>query len=183
MSDQFLGEIRIFPLNYAPAGWAFCNGQILPILQNKMLFSVIGTKYGGNGDSNFALPNFQGAIPVGQGTGSGLSAYVVGQAGGAAAVTLSPQQNAMHTHGVTADQENGTANTPTGAIYMKGHYILSKTTSGSVVAYTAQAPDTNMNPAAIVPVGDTTALPHNNMMPYLTLNFCIAMQGIFPQRS
>jgi microcystin-dependent protein len=183
MSDQFLGEIRIFSLNYAPVDWAFCNGQILPISQNTALFSIIGTKYGGNGTSNFALPNFQGAIPVGPGTGPGLSSYAVGQAGGATAVTLAPQENAMHTHGVTADQENATANIPTGAIYMKGHYILSATESGSVVAYTAQAPDTNMSPAAILPVGPSTAAPHNNMMPYLALNFCIAMQGNYPPRS
>jgi microcystin-dependent protein len=179
MTDQFLAEIRIFPFNFAPLGWALCNGQVLPISQNTALFSLLGTNFGGDGRSTFGLPNLQGCIPVDQGQGPGLSPYDVGQTGGVATVTLLTQQNPIHIHSLAADREAATSASPAGAIYMRGHYTAA--TNGAILAYTAQAPATAMNPIAIAPAGGSQ--PHNNMMPYLTLNFCIALTGIFPPRS
>jgi len=180
MSDQFLAEIRLFPFNFAPVGWAFCNGQILPISQNTALFSLIGTFYGGNGTSTFALPNLQSCIPVDQGQGVGLSPYAVGETDGAPTVTLVAAQNAVHTHALAGDQETPTSASPAGAIYMKGHYVTA-TTFGPVQTYSSQAPAATMNANAITLAGGNLA--HNNLMPYLTLNFCIALQCIFPPRS
>jgi microcystin-dependent protein len=180
MSDQFVGEIRTFPFNFAPVGWALCDGQIMSISQNMALFSLIGTYYGGDGRSNFALPNFQGAIPVHQGTGTGLSAYVIGQSGGDVSVTLLQSQNGAHTHALTAIAQTATNANPEGGLFMTGHYAAGSV-GGKIAAYTADAPNADMNATAIVQAGN--GLPHNNMMPYLALNFCIALQGIFPQRS
>jgi microcystin-dependent protein len=179
MSDQFLAEIRVFPFNYAPLGWAMCNGQLLSISQNTALFSLLGTSYGGDGRSNFALPNLQGCVAVAQGTGPGLSRYEIGQDGGTSSVTLQAATNGIHTHPLNADQEIATAGSPSGAIYMQGHYSAAQ--SGAVAAYTIAAPDSTLSPAALLPAG--SGQPHNNMMPYLTLNFCIALSGIFPPRS
>jgi len=180
MSDQFVAEIRLFPFNFAPVGWAFCNGQLLPISQYSALFSLLGAYYGGNGTSNFALPNLQGRIPVDQGQGPGLSPYTVGQSAGAPTITLTAQENAAHSHSLNADTEVATSASPAGAIYQKGHYKTA-TTAGIVQAYSAQAPGAAMNANALTPAGG--GLPHNNMMPYLALNFCIALTGIYPQRS
>lgn len=181
MSDQYVGEIRIFPFNFAPIGWAQCQGQLLPISQNTALFSVLGTIYGGNGTSTFALPNFQGAVVVDQGQGNGLLPYVVGQTGGTTNVTLLPTDMPVHTHPLTADDEVATASDPTGAYYMKGHYKVGTGTPGAVAGYTTLAPNVTMSSSMVGLVGGN--LPHNNMMPYLALNFCIALQGIFPPRS
>lgn len=176
MADNFLAEIRIVPFNFAPVGWALCNGQILPISQNTALFSLIGTSYGGNGTSNFALPNFQGSAPLHAGQGAGLSSYVVGEAGGEAAVTLTLAQLPGHSHTVSANAGNGDLNNPAGHAWAQPH--LGKTpiniynpTGGSGLA---------MHPQAFALAGSSAA--HNNMPPYLTLNFIIALQGIFPQR-
>jgi microcystin-dependent protein len=179
MADQFLAEIRVFPFNFAPTGWALCNGQILSISQFSALFSLLGTQFGGNGTSNFGLPNLQGAAPVDQGQGAGLSAYVVGQSGGAPSVQLTAAQNAIHSHALTADNEVSTSASPSGAIYMRGHYAAGNN-SGQVMAYTKQPPNTAMSASALTPAG--AGLPHNNLMPYLTLNFCIALTGIYPTR-
>lgn len=181
MSDQYVGEIRIFPFNYAPVGWAQCQGQILPVSQYTALFSLIGTYYGGNGSSNFGLPNFQGAVAVNQGQGPGLSSYVLGQAGGTTNVTLLSAEMPLHNHPLTADDEVATAGDPTGAYYMKGHYKVGTGTPGAVAAFTTLAPNVTMSSSMVGLVGGN--LPHNNMMPYLALNFCIALQGIFPPRS
>jgi microcystin-dependent protein len=180
MSDQFLGEIRLFACNFAPIGWATCSGQILPISQNTALFSLLGTNYGGDGRSNFGLPNLQGALPVAQGQGAGLSLYVVGQSGGSASITLPATEMPSHTHTLNADKGTALSNNPAAAIYMKGHFT---TTSGGgpVQAYKAQTPTTQMAANAIGPIGGGQA--HNNLMPYLALNYCIALQGIFPPRS
>jgi microcystin-dependent protein len=172
MSDQFLGEIRIFPFNFAPYGWQQCNGQILPISQYTALFSLLGTYYGGNGTSNFALPNFQGNVPVHQGTGSGLSPYVLGEAGGSPTVTLLSSEVPAHSHSFSADPNskkeltNVTNAAPAGA--------------GSP-AYSTAAPNIIMAPGMLAP--GAAPLPHNNMQAYLTLNFCIALQGIYPSRN
>ncbi len=180
MTDQFLAEIRVFPFNFAPIGWAQCNGQLIPISQNTALFSLLGTNFGGDGRVTFGLPNLQGRVPVDQGQGAGLSSYVVGQSGGAPNVTVSAQQLASHSHPLNADKEVATSNNPSGAIYMRGHFTTT-TGGGPVQAYSAQSPSAAMSSNAISSAGGNQS--HNNLMPYLTLNFCIAMQGIFPPRS
>jgi microcystin-dependent protein len=179
MSDQFLGEIRLFACNFAPTGWALCNGQLLAISQFSALFSLLGTIYGGDGKSTFQLPNLQGRIPVNQGQGPGLSNYVLGEIDGSPSVTLNQSEMAAHNHLLNADKDIATSNSPAGAIYMKGHYV-DGTVSGQVLGYSAQRPTTNMKATALGLIGGNQ--PHNNMMPYLTLNFCIALTGVFPQR-
>lgn len=179
MSDPFVAEIRLFPYNFAPRNWALCNGQTMPINQNAALFSLLGTSFGGNGQSNFQLPNLQGAVPLGTGQGPGLSAYALGQSGGSASVTLQTAQTPAHSHSLTADAETSTSASLQNAILMEGHFT--GTATGKVAAYNTAAPDTAMNPAAITATGGGG--PHNNMMPYLAFNFCIALMGIYPPRS
>jgi microcystin-dependent protein len=177
MSDQYVGEIRIVPFTFAPNGWAMCNGQLLPISQNTALFSLLGTFYGGDGKSNFALPNFQGRAPIGMGQGPGLSPYNIGQVGGENSVTLLQTTMPSHTHTVSAYAGNGDLNNPSGRVWATSH--LGKTpiniynNSAGTVAY--------MSPVAFALAGGSQ--PHNNLPPYLTLNFVIAMTGIFPARS
>jgi microcystin-dependent protein len=182
MSDQFLAEIRIFPFNFAPTQWAFCNGQLLPLSQYTALFSLIGTYYGGDGRTTFQLPNLQGNVPVDAGQGAGLSLYDVGEQGGSQTVTLLDTENPVHNHLVNASGKNATSTNPSGNVYAKGLYEVSPTDKRAVNLYTTTAPGTTtLKPTAIGLAGGGQA--HNNMMPYLTLNFCIAMQGIFPARS
>ena len=176
--DPFVGEIRIFGFNFAPKGWALCNGQILSISQNTALFSLLGTMYGGDGKSTFALPNLQGNAPVHVGQGPGLSSYVQGQTGGEDTTTLTQSQIPVHTHQVkaAADGVDGSANSPVGNAW------AGPSADRGLVWYSAnQATGTQMNPNASGVVGNSQ--PHNNMPPYLTLNFCIALQGVFPARS
>ena len=180
MSDQFVAEIRAFPFNFAPLGWALCNGQLMSISQNTALFSLLGTNYGGDGRATFGLPNLQGRVAVDQGQGPGFSLYAVGEASGTSTVTLGAAQNGLHSHALVASTVVATAASPAGAVYARGHFTTT-TTGGPVQAYTAQAPSAPMNAAAISTAGGGAA--HNNMMPYLTLNFCIALTGIFPPRS
>lgn len=181
MSDQYIGEIRLFAIKFAPMGWAFCHGQLLAISRYTALFSIIGTTYGGDGRQTFALPNLQGRIPVGMGQGPGLSPYDQGQFGGAIVASISGDQNAAHIHGFVADREAATAPNPEGAILMKGHYKGSGGTQGAVASFSTLAPDTSLSSSALGPVGG--GQPHGNMMPYLTLNYCIALTGDMPPRS
>jgi microcystin-dependent protein len=174
MADQFLGEIRIFSCNFPPYGWAFCDGQILPISQYTALFSLLGTAYGGNGTSNFGLPNFQGIAANSFGQGPGLSDYFLGETGGAAAVTLNTNQIASHVHPVNCLKGNGDSNTP-----VNHGWAEVATGRGSTPLY-APPNNTLMSHSALNVTGGNQ--PHNNMAPYLTLNFCIAMQGIYPPR-
>jgi microcystin-dependent protein len=179
--DPFVAEIRIFPFNFAPKGWAFCDGQILPISQNTALFSLLGTTYGGDGKSNFALPNLQGNVPMFYGQGSGLSSYFIGEEGGSTAVTVLGTEMPSHNHNVMATTLQGTSNDPNGNMLCEGHYS-NQTASGTLAYYTAATtPQVQMNPLMIAPAGNS--FPHNNMMPYLTLNFCIALQGVYPPRT
>jgi microcystin-dependent protein len=176
MADQFLGEIRILGCNFAPLGWALCNGQILPITQNTALFSLLGTTYGGDGRSTFALPNLQGVAPLQQGQGPGLSLYDLGQTGGETSVTLSINQTPAHNHTVNCSTANGTGASPAGNIFAE-----SKVGRQGESRYSAGiGSGSALNAQALSAVGQ--GLPHNNMPPYLTLNFCIALQGIFPSR-
>jgi len=181
MSDQFLGEIRIFAGNFAPANWALCNGQLLSISQYSALFSLLGTTYGGNGTTTFALPNLQGAAPMAPGHGTGLSNHTLGEAAGSTTVTLSHSQSPPHTHLLAGDTGIGNSPTPSGHVYKFTRYHVPPNNPAAVETYSAQAPDTALNAAALTTIGGSQA--HNNLMPYLTLNFIIALQGIFPPRS
>lgn len=183
MSDQFVGEIRIVPFNFAPVGWAFCNGQILPISQNTALFSLLGTYYGGNGTSTFGLPNLQGSVPLhvgGSGQGPGLSPYALGQTGGETAVTLQQSQLPAHTHALQGSTATATATTPgpTMALATPPGNPRHPSTLYKPGAVTTPVP---LDSSALAPMGSSQ--PHNNMQPYLTLNFIIALQGIYPPRS
>jgi microcystin-dependent protein len=179
MADPFVAEIRIFPFSFAPKGWAFCAGQILPISQNTALFSLLGTVYGGDGKSTFALPDMQGNSSMFWGQGSGLSLHDLGETSGSQFVTLIESEMPAHNHLLQANNANSTSQSPTTNNYSRGLYSFAGD-SGAVATYTTAAPDTQMNPFAISVTGGS--LPHNNMMPYLTLNFCIALQGVFPPR-
>jgi microcystin-dependent protein len=173
MADPFIAEIRIFGFNFAPRNWAFCDGQLLPIAQNTALFSLLGTYFGGNGVSTFALPNLQGRAAMSHGQGPGLSPRFLGESGGAAAVTLTSAQLPSHTHAVNvasgaggqADRANARGNVlgiPADATYAAGAQVA-------------------MGPTSVGFTGG--GQPHNNMPPYLVMNFCIALQGVFPPRN
>lgn len=173
MSDQFVAEIRIFPFNFPPTGWAFCNGQILPISQNTALFALLGTTYGGDGKSTFALPDLQGQVPLQPGQGPGLSVRDLGETGGTETVTLLASEMPRHTHNVNATTQPGEDPDPTNDLLGRsvGAQLYQDNTTANLV---------QLAPTSLAPSGGS--LPHNNMQPYLTLNFCIALQGIFPQR-
>jgi len=171
--DPFLAEIRIFSFNFPPNGWAFCNGQLILITQNSALFSIIGTYYGGNGRTNYGLPNFQGRTPMHVGQGSGLSFHIQGETGGTETVTLFQNQIPLHNHNLMAAPLNSQSISPTNNSLGRGNPVR-------VYNNTIGAPDATMATNSIAPSGGN--LPHNNMMPYLTMNFCIALQGIFPAR-
>jgi microcystin-dependent protein len=177
MTEPFVGEIRIFGFNFAPQGWAFCNGLLFPISQNTALFSLLGTFYGGDGKSTFALPNLQGSAPLKFDQGPGLSDYSIGEQGGAASVTLASSELPLHTHQVSANSGTGLSNDPAAHTWARAH--TGKTPypmySGSVLN------PVSMSAQALGTAGSSA--PHNNMPPYLVLNFCIALQGIFPARS
>jgi microcystin-dependent protein len=174
VSDKFVAEIRMFGFNFAPTGWATCDGQLLPISQNTALFSLLGTFYGGDGKSNFALPDMQGNVAVNAGQGQGLSEYDLGQQGGSQFVTLIQSEMPVHTHTLNASVEDGTQGTLTTNI------TAATSTGGTLYQSNTSSNLSPMAPQALAPAGGS--LPHNNMMPYLTLNFCIALQGIFPPR-
>jgi microcystin-dependent protein len=179
MSSPFVAEIRIFPFNFAPKGWAFCNGQLLPLSQNTALFSLLGTTYGGDGKSTFGLPNMQGNAPMFYGQGPGLSRYFQGESGGSGTVTLLQTELPAHSHSVSATTAAGTVPDPNGNLFADGDWSF-QGSSGKLQYYSTQAPAAQMNANMIGPAG--LSFPHNNLMPYLTLNFCIALQGIYPAR-
>lgn len=179
MSDQFVAEIRMFGCNFAPKYWAFCNGQLLPISQNTALFSLLGTVYGGNGVSTFALPNLQGSVPVQQGQGPGLSNWDLGQQSGSDTVTLIASEMPSHTHALQASATDATTPNPAGNRIGQGKYN-SGAQRGLIASYQTTAPNVTMADTALQPAGGSQ--PHNNLMPYLAMNYCIALQGIFPPR-
>jgi len=171
MADPFVAEIRMFGFNFAPKGWAQCNGQLLPLSQNTALFSLLGTTYGGDGKSTFALPDLQGSTPLHPGQGPGLSLYDLGQQGGTEFVTLLQSEMPLHTHGFIASEEVVNANNAGDNFFGAGE--------------TRYAAPANLTPVGANGLGLTIAggsLPHNNLMPYLAVNFCIALQGVFPAR-
>jgi microcystin-dependent protein len=183
MSDQFLAEIRVFPYTFAPQGWAMCNGQILPISQNTALFSLLGTNFGGNGTSNFALPNLQGSIAIGQGQGPGLVPYTMGEQGGVATVTLSSSTLPAHTHTLPVSAASTSKQaTPSSSSFLGA---TGGGRTGGVNAYAtpaqqATSPATMLSGAVGASGGGGG---HNNMAPYLVFTYCIALQGIYPARS
>ena len=184
----FVGQILLFPFNFPPRGFAFCQGQLLPISQNTALFSLLGTMYGGDGRTNFALPDLRGRVPMAFGQGPGLSAYEQGTAGGSDTIALTANEMPAHTHAMThaltatARCKNGTGNqrTPVGA-------VPAIEAMGVTATYSDSVPDANMRTGAIGVSGATagagSSQPHDNRQPYLVLSYCIALQGVFPPRS
>jgi len=172
MTDQYLGEIRTFGFNFAPIGWAQCNGQIMAISQNTALFSLLGTNFGGNGTSNFGLPNLQGNVPMHWGQGAGLSPYSIGETAGETMITLTSGQMASHNHAVQAAEGTATNTPGTGAWLGRAEPADFYTNTGSPTVHLAQG--------AIGLTGG--GQPHPNQQPYLVVNFCIALNGVYPPR-
>lgn len=173
MSEPFLGEIRMFGFDFAPRGWAYCDGSLLPINQYSALFSLLGTYYGGDGIRTFQLPNLQSRVAVGKGQGNGLTLYSLGDFGGQESITLNPGQMPAHTHAATGNQGGGNSLVPTDAVWASD-------AAGGSAPYSTAAPNVALSPSAIATSGGS--LPHENRQPYLALNFCIALEGIYPSR-
>jgi microcystin-dependent protein len=171
MADPFVAEIRIFPFNFAPKGWAWCDGQLLPLSQNTALFSLLGTTYGGNGKSNFALPDLQGRAPMHPGQGPGLSLHDLGETGGSETVTLLESEIPAHNHGFSVSTQLALENSSQDQNLAMGDGIN---------LYASPNPLVSMSEMALAPAGGDQ--PHNNLQPYLTFYFCIALQGVFPPR-
>lgn len=178
MSEPFIGEIRMFAGNFAPRGWAFCQGQILSIAQNTALFSILGTTYGGNGQTTFALPDLRGRAPMQPGQGPGLSSRTLGEQGGSENVTLLITQMPAHNHTVNANGSPGNGSVPTGSVWAE---VVNPADNALMGAYTNAAPNTTMSANAIGTAGGSQ--PHNNMSPFTCVNFIIALQGIYPSRN
>jgi microcystin-dependent protein len=177
MSNPFLAEIRILPFNFPPKGWAFCDGQLMPISQNTALFSLLGTNYGGNGQTTFALPNLQGSVPLHAGgaqPGPGLTPRVLGETGGEQSVTLLETEMPAHSHGAHGSTGSNQAS-PSDNAWASGQKL------GGGNIYAPSGSNVPMSPSALSIAGG--GQPHNNLMPYLCLNFCIALLGVFPPRA
>jgi len=175
--DPFIGQLLLVPYTFAPRGWIFAQGQILAISQNTALFSLLGTNYGGDGKSNFGLPDLRGQVAIGYGQGPGLSDYSIGENGGFTNVTLNSQEIPRHNHIAQGVSQRADQSSP-------NPYAFADAVNSSNAAidiYTASSPASAMNTSAIAMTGSN--LPHNNMMPFLTLNWCICLQGVFPSRS
>jgi microcystin-dependent protein len=172
MSEPFIAEIRIFGFNFAPRNWAFCNGQILPIAQNTALFSLVGTMYGGNGQTTFALPDLRARAPMGTGQGPGLSPRDVGESGGQEAVTLIASEMPAHNHAVQVNSGNANSQSAAGTFLATEIGPATMYSSGGGAGMAAEALGASGG-----------GQPHSNMQPYLTMNFCIALLGIFPSRN
>ena len=173
MVDPFVAEIRIFPFNFAPRGWAWCDGQLMPLSQNTALFSLLGTTYGGDGKSNFALPDLRGRAPMHPRYDAGGALHVLGETGGSETVTLLQSEMPVHPHQVRAVSQPGDLADPTG-------HSLARSSSGNPYQTTVNANVVQMAPETLAPAGGSQ--PHNNMQPYLTFYFNIALQGVFPPR-
>jgi microcystin-dependent protein len=186
MAEPFLGQVEVFSFNFAPKNWTFCAGQLLPINQNQALFALLGTTYGGNGQTNFGLPELRGRVPIGWGQGQGLSNYVLGEKGGEEAHTLNVNEMASHNHSLNVDTTvPATSNTdvPSTSVVL-GNTVGKQTGVANPFAltlYTSGAPGGTLDPHSIGFTGGGQG--HNNIMPYLTLNFCIALVGVFPSRN
>lgn len=172
MAQPYIGEIRMFAGNFAPAGWAFCSGQLMPISQNDALFILIGTTYGGDGQETFGLPNLQSRVPMHFGTGPDGVTYQIGEAAGVESVTLTTQQIPVHNHALIASTTAATIGDPTNKLFGQS----------AQVAYFIEAdPEVQFNAAAITPVGGSQ--PHENCQPFLCINYIISLFGLFPQQN
>ena len=176
--EPYLGAITIFAGNFAPLGWAFCDGSLLDISQNSALYALLGTIYGGDGINTFALPDLRGRFPVHQGQGPGLSNYVIGEQTGQSSVTLTQSQIPSHGHALYATSADATTNNPTGALLAKP---VQPGSTAAVSAFAAAGASVQMNGSAIAPAGGSQ--PHDNMPPFLALNYIIALQGVFPSQN
>ena len=172
--DPFVAEIRMFPFNFAPKGWAWCDGQLLPLSQNTALFSLLGTTYGGNGKSNFALPDLQGRAPMHPGQGPGLSLHDLGETSGSATVSLLESEIPSHSHGLRAATTTADRSAP-------GNHLLAASVGNTGYQSATSSNLMQMADTALAPAGGDQ--PHNNLQPYLVVYFCIALQGVFPPRT
>jgi microcystin-dependent protein len=177
--EPYLGEIKMFSGNFAPRGWAFCAGQLLSIAQNQALFSILGTTFGGNGTTNFALPDYRGRVPVGTGQGPGLSNYTIGEQTGSETVTLTQSQMPIHTHVIRAVSGAADQNVPGVTCNLSSMGLTSD--GSSVSGYSDAAPDTTLNPNALTPAGGSTPTPI--LQPLLAITFIIALEGVYPARN
>ncbi len=168
MSNPYIGEIRMFAGNFAPVGWAFCQGQLMPISENETLFNLIGTTYGGDGQSTFALPNLASRVPMHMGTGPNGQAFVIGQMAGEEQVTLTTSQIPAHSHVPQANSANGTKSSPQNNVWA----------NSANLPYSSAAPSTSLAPQAIGSAGGSQ--PHDNMIPFLAVNFIISLFGVYP---
>lgn len=182
--DKFIGQITLFGCNFAPQGWAVCQGQTLPIGQNAALFSLLGNKFGGNGTSNFQLPDLRGRLPNGMGQGTGMSAnYALGGAGGVELVSLNPAQIPPHTHAFPAYAGEATTTDPTNALPAAGPASGGRQTTTAMDLYNTAAPNVVLSGQQVGPTEGGSATQHTNIQPVLALNWCIALTGTFPPRS
>jgi microcystin-dependent protein len=172
MSQPYIGEIRMFGGSFAPAGWAFCDGQLMAISENDTLFNLIGTTYGGDGQETFGIPDLRGRVPIHMGTAKGGTTYTEGEMAGEESVTLSIQQMAGHNHPFTVSTSPGSTNSPGGAVVAA---------SPSVQMYIVDSPDNSLNQAAMTPAGGSQ--PHANMQPYACINFIISLFGVYPSQT
>jgi microcystin-dependent protein len=171
MGQPFIGEIRLFGGTFAPLGWEFCNGQLMPIAENDTLFTLIGTTYGGDGESTFGLPNLQSRVPVHKGTAASGTTYALGEMGGVESVTLNPNQTPVHTHAFLASTAGGNDNNPQNNVIA----------DGPALAFIEANPNAALAPGSVLPVGGSQ--PHENRMPILAINYIISLFGIFPNRT
>lgn len=176
--DPLIGEIRMFCGNFAPKGWAFCDGQLLSIAQNTALFSILGTTFGGNGQSTFGLPDLRGRVPMHPGQGPGLTPRVLGEVGGTENVTLLANQMPAHTHALNASNTQAGSDSPANGLLAQSY---DQNANNSVSTYAGGAPNATLNAASIAPAGGS--LPHDNMQPYQCVSFIIALEGVFPSRN
>jgi microcystin-dependent protein len=172
MIDPYVGQIVLFAGTFAPNGWFFCDGSLVPISEYDVLFALIGTTYGGDGINNFALPDLRGRVPIHQGTGTGLSTRVIGEKDGTENVTVTAPQVPAHTHALTVSSANATASAVSSGVTLA---------AAAEELYSGDSPNNSLNPSSVSPVGGSQ--PHSNIQPYLALNFIIAWAGIFPSQS
>lgn len=178
--EPFIGQIQLFGFNFPPRGWAKCEGQLLSIQQNTALFSLLGTMYGGDGQTTFGLPDLRGRVAIGMGQGPGLSNYTQGQLAGVEHVTLNINQMPAHNHFINVSNVDGTSNTASGNFLATGNAMIERSTKVPANIYGTSL-NATMSPQAVALAG--SGMPHENMQPYLVLNYCIALQGIFPSRN
>lgn len=178
--EPFIGQITMVGFNFAPRGWAMCNGQLLPIVQNQALFSLLGTMYGGDGITTFGLPDLRGRCAIGMGQGAGLSSYAQGEMAGVENVTLISTQMPSHTHQLMASSANGTVSDPKNAVIANNQVTIERGNTVSGSAFNPGPVNATMNPQTIQPAGGNQ--PHENRQPYIAMNYIIALEGVYPSR-